>query len=191
MRQAARRPSLDRAAGFSILELVITLLVAGVALAVAAELLLIAKRHTLAEERRALDGELPLALDQVRADVTAALDALPDGAGMALLHPDGLRITYRQTGTELVRETLLPDGETSRRTVLRGVRAFAWAHHVLPGAGLPLVEPKPAVEIFITVESAGRAGALVVDGQRNIAPRDTESRALVLTLRGGGGENGW
>lgn len=180
-----------RSAGFSILELVITLLIAGAALAIAAELLLVAQRRSVIEERRALNGELPLALDQLRADVTAAVDALPDGTGMALLLPSGLRVTYRQSGAELLRETLLPDGETSRRTALRGVRAFAWAPHILPGTGLPLAEPKPAVEILVTVERTGATGALVVEGRRNVAPRETESRALILTLRGGGGENGW
>lgn len=170
-----------RRAGFSILELLIVLAIVSAALAIAGRLLLEAQRRSLIEERRALDSAVPIALKQLRLDVTAAAGGSGDaglGQPLTLTLPSGDRIAYRLADGDLVRAFSDPAGE---RVALRDVSDFRWRW---------LGGERPLVRIEVEYETTRSSGPQAAAGLRVDVPRGRERRTLYLTLRGGGGV-GW
>ena len=158
------------------------LLIVFVALLIATRLMIEAQRRSVIELHRALDPAVPIALKQLRGDVTAA----SGGTGVAFLGdpltlylPSGVEITYELSGGELLRKVSDPPGQ---RVLLTGVHGFQWWW--LPSARRPLVN------IEVTYEKTRRAGPEVADGQQVFVPRGVETQTLVLTLRGRG-RRGW
>lgn len=182
-RQQTRRSRAGRlrAGGFSILELVIALAVVSAALTIAAALVADAQRRSLTEQSRLVDPDVSLALRQLQNDVrrasTGGGDVLREEP-LTLRWPDGVRIDYELVGTDLRRTMSEPEGE---RVVLTGVGAFVW---------LWLPTDKPSMVIEVQVETTRLPGAAATGGRRNFVNRGTDTRRLVLTLRGGGGV-GW
>lgn len=168
-------------AGFSILELLVVLVIVSLALAVAAHLMIESQRRAVIEQRRALDPVVPIALRQLRADVTAAAG----GSGRAehdepltLALPSGGVVRYQLTGGELVRTVSASPGQ---RVALQDVTGFTWQW---------LGGDKPLVRIDLEYRATRSTGPEAAAGRRLFVPRGIERRTLYLTLRGGGGV-GW
>lgn len=167
-------------AGFSFLELLVVLVIVSLALAVAARLLVESQRRSLIEQHRALEPVAAIALAQLRADVTAAVDVSGRselGEPMTLTQPSRI-VFYGLAGGDLVR-TL--DGVPGERVVLRGVTTFAWRD---------LGGEKPLLEIEIEYVATRSTGPEVAADRRVFVPRGGVRRTLRLAMRGGGGV-GW
>lgn len=176
MRSTARNGK----AGFSLLELLFTLVIVSLALAIAAHLMIEAQRRATIEQRRALEPVVAIALKQLRGDVTAAVDASgrsEDGEALTLTLPSGV-VVYELVAGELVRSL---DGLPGRRVLLRDVTELTWRRQ---GGARPLLE----IDLeYVTTRSTGPE---VAAGRRVTVPRGLERRTLHLALRGGGGV-GW
>ncbi len=181
MRNGVRSGRPRRTAGWSLLELVLTILILTVALLLSGPLLQAGLRHMAFEQERILEAEATVALKQLRADVTAAVSAINKDEDLLLVLPGKRRITYGLQGDRLRRRLDDPEGG-GERTVLDGVGSFGWTR--LPGSG------KPSLLIQLTWLRTRRPGPLAKDGFRVVAPREMHQESLVLTLRGGGGV-GW
>lgn len=180
--RAVQPISPPRNAGWSLLELVVTIFLLALALVLSGPLLQAALRHVTFEQERILEAEATIALKQLRADVTAALGASDKDGDLFLSFPDGHTVTYGLQGDRLQRRLDVPSKTGAERTVLDGVGLFRWSP--LPGSG------KPAFTIELTYLRTRRPGPLAKDGLRVIAPLEMHQESLVLTLRGGGGV-GW
>lgn len=182
MRAVRRNGTPRRTAGWTLLELVVTILLLALALLLSGPLLHAGLRYIAFEQERILEAEATIALKQLRGDVTAAVGATEKNGDLLLSFPDGHTVTYGLTGERLQRRFDAPSEKGGERTVLDGVRRFRWSP--LPGSG------KAAFKIELTYLRTRRLGPLAKDGQRVIAPREMHEENLVLTLRGGGGV-GW
>jgi type II secretory pathway pseudopilin PulG len=209
-----RRCGQRAVAGWSLLELMISLVILVVALLISAPLLYEGQRYIAFESKRALEAESTLALRQIRADVTAA-----DG----LLTPP---LTVQECFIEVQPSPELPDG-----TVIRGID---WLGLYLPSRGeithrevvydvsaarllrwmtsseqsedvprklldtvvsfcsAPLASSdKSLVLVSLSWQRTLRPGAMARAGKRIIVPTETHAESLILALRGRGGEPGW
>jgi len=181
MRRGRTRRGTVQHAGFSILELLVVLAIVSAALAIAARLMLEAQRRSVIEQRRAYDVAVPLALEQLRLDVTAAAGGSGDagrGEPLTLTLPSGVVIGYQLADGELVRTYSDPAGQ---RVALREVSDFRWQW---------LGGDKPLVVIELAYAATRSSGPEAIGGRRVVVPRGLERRTLSLTLRGGGGV-GW
>ncbi len=172
-----------RTAGWTLLELIVTISLLTMALLLSGPLLHESLRHVVLEEQRALETQATLALRQLRADVTAArgVSEVPEEK-LILSLPGQRQITYRLQGDELRRR--LDNDQASgsgERTVLSDVSTFRWT---LLGFG------KSSVHVQLAGDRIRRGGPVVADGERVVRPTEPYRPSLVLTLRGGGGV-GW
>jgi len=164
------------AAGYSLVEMVVALVVLAVALALAAGLLREAAWTLAGAAREARAPLAPLAAATLRRDVRASAGVAPHplatpGSSLWLSdplvllgHPAG-RVVYALEGDRLVRRVLPADGGAPReRDLLRDVTVWGWR---LPAAGLVEVRaafapPAPPGGLrhrrFLTGTTAGGAG---------------------------------
>ena len=170
------RPGRRSAAGSTLVEMLVALVVLTVALALAAGILREAAWTLAGAAREARAPLAPLAAATLRGDVRASAGVAPHplavpGSPLWLSdplvlvgHPAG-RVVYALEGDRLVRRVLPPGGgETHRRELLRNVTVWGWR---LPAAGLVEVhaafaEPLPPGGLrhrrFLTGTTAGGAG---------------------------------
>ncbi len=176
-------------AGFTVLELMVSLLIVSLAVAIAAHLMAEAQRRSVIEQRRALETAVPIALKQLRADVSAALDgggSALRGEPLELVLPSGLIVSYEQSGDQLVRRTSDPVGQ---RVLLDGVTSFSWRWP--GGLGIPLDDDRQLLKIDVEYLRTRRSGPQVAGGARVTAPQEVEQQTLWVMLRGGGSRAGW
>jgi prepilin-type N-terminal cleavage/methylation domain-containing protein len=177
-----------RQAGFTLVELLISLVISGVALAIAAGLLQETAQQLSEVGGEQIEAPISTVLDRLRADVRAAIDVdiLP-GAGTrseALLLqglPAG-EVVWIQDGAELRRLVLdpaNPDRPLQDAPLLRGVESFR------AGSTGGLV----SIELTYRRERL-RPPSPVVPGQRG-ERTELRSEALLLAPRGAGLGDGW
>lgn len=176
MRVVTRIGGPRRTAGWTLLELVVTIFILVLALLLSGPLLETGLRFIAFEQERILEAEATNALKQLRADVTSASEASGKDGELILSLPGGRTITYGLQEDRLRRRFDEPPKKGGERTVLDGVGLFQWAS--LPGS---------AVRIELSYLRIHRLGRLADDGQRVIAPQKMRQESLVLALRGGGG----
>jgi len=182
MRALTRTGRPRRTAGWTLLELVVTISILALALLLSGPLLEAGLRHIAFEQERVLEAEVTNAFKQLRADVTSAVGASEKNGNLLLSLPGNRTISYGLQEDRLRRRLDEPPKKGGERTVLDGVGSFRWTP--LPGSG------KPALRIELSYLRIRRPGPLAKDGQRVIAPQEMHQESLVLTLRGGGGV-GW
>jgi type II secretory pathway pseudopilin PulG len=175
------------AAGFTIVELLFSLLVIGFALALAAQLLMETSQMMVDVAGEQTETSLPLARARLRADVQACRQAqvVPEDGRFELWllgHPAGT-VRYRKVGRELLRDVSTSPGVWTAETVaLRNVQGWS----ALPASALGLV----AVEIHTLRRAVRRSSLPAVPGTG--APGDQERvETLVAVPRGGGLGWGW
>jgi prepilin-type N-terminal cleavage/methylation domain-containing protein len=171
-----QRPGRSSAAGFTLVEMLVALVVLAVALALAAGLLREAAWTLAGAAREARAPLAPLAAATLRRDVRASARVAPHPLAVPgsplwlsdplvlLGHPAG-RVVYALEGDLLVRRVLPPGGgEPRRRELLRDVTVWGWR---LPAAGLVEIHaafapPAPPGGLrhrrFLTGTTAGGAG---------------------------------
>lgn len=177
-----------RAAGFSLLELLFTLLIAATALLLASRLLLESQSRMSHAARQAADPVGEIARRQIRADLracggvrTGLTATLWSRAALELRgHPAGA-VRYEKAGSELIR-VVAAGSEPARRTVLLGVTTFRW--RVKSGR-----LGRSSVEIDLGFRVTPRFGPLAVGGVREAPIPEEDRRVFRVTPRGVGGQS--
>ncbi len=163
--------------GYTLVELLVALVVSGVAMTIAAQLLLEAQRQSLYAAREALDPVVQVTLKQLRADVYAASSASGLGYTQEFLFLHGGQageVEYELVGDELVRRVVV-GRESSERVVLSRIQDWSWS--LGPSGQRPLLYID-----FSYLRSRPSATTLT-------ATYEIRRETLVLTLRGGGGRS--
>ena len=170
----------NRQAGFTLVELLISLLVMSVALALAAQVMMEAAQMLTDAAAEQADAPMPLVAARLRGDVRAAagFEVLPGLEGPALFlegHPAGL-VVYQKVGDELLRTVLDETGEVLGETpALRGVTSWSCA---------PIAPGLVAVNLSHR-RSAIRGPLPALPGNRG--PRSEErTESFLVAPRGGG-----
>jgi prepilin-type N-terminal cleavage/methylation domain-containing protein len=175
-----------RQAGFTLVELMISLVIVSLALAIAARLLVETGQQLAEVGGEQLDAPLPAVLDLLRADVRSARTAevLPGGA-LLLEDTAAGDVAWRLDGPELRRVLFDAHGAVVQDApLLRNVTVFhAWP--VGAGIGSPLV----AIELTYRRHRLRLSNATLPGFQGE--KRETASELLLLAPRGAGLESGW
>ena len=173
--------------GFTLIEMMISLLILGVASLLATQLLLESQSRVLNASERLLEPAMDLAVKQLRADLQTC-----SGAGGSVIpglwnneplplngHPAGL-VTYQKIDGDFVRLMLKDptDPATVReRLILKDVTTFRWRLH------------GSSIEIDLAHRPTGRLRQQTASGRwREPARRDVE-RVFQITPRGAGGRS--
>ncbi|MEE8525725.1 MAG: prepilin-type N-terminal cleavage/methylation domain-containing protein [Thermoanaerobaculia bacterium] len=167
-----RRP---RAAGFTVLELLVALAVSVVALALASGLLLESQSRMAHAARQALDPVGEIAGQQLRADLRSA-DGVYGGSSSSWSrdplilggHPQG-DLRFEKQDDVLYRRTA-----NGRRPLLRSVTTFRWRHR------------DGSIEIDLRWRVTRRWGPLAAGGVRELPIPAAEKLLFRVTPRGGG-----
>ena len=173
--------------GFTLVELLISLLIIGFALAVAAQVLMETSQMMVDAAAEQTETALPLARARLRADIQACRQAMvvPEIGGRFELwllgHPAGT-VRYRKAGRELRRDLAAGSGLWEGETVLlRNVEGWG----VLPVApGLVGLE-------FRTLRRGIRRSPLPALPGRGRPGDEALVETLVTMPRGGGRDEGW
>jgi type II secretory pathway pseudopilin PulG len=176
-------------AGFMLLELLISLILVALGLALAAQLLMETSQMLADAAAEQTESALPLARARLRSDVQACSRAVevpgPDGriAELWLVgHPAGT-VRYRKSGRDLLRDvSVAGDGVWEGQTiVLRNVRSWD---------ALPVPPGLTALEIHVLRRAIRRSPLPAVPGIG--APGNEEIvETLVVAPRGAGLGQGW
>jgi prepilin-type N-terminal cleavage/methylation domain-containing protein len=174
--------------GFTVLEMLVTLVLVGFGLALAAQLLMETSQMMVDSAAEQVETALPLARARLRADIQASQTAQvvpgPSGgvAELWLLGNSAGPMRYRKIGQELVREVASAAGAWDRQTiVLRKVRSWS----VLPSPG-GLVR----IEIHLLRRTVRRSPLPNAPGTRG--PTEEERvETLAAAPRAGGLGLGW
>lgn len=141
---AAVRRSRRPAAGFTLVEVLISLVLLMLALALAAQLLVEAQQMFVDSAAESTDAPAPLAVARLRGDVvtSSAYAIVPSfgGAGVRLVligHPAG-EVSYEQEGTTLVRRVRDAAGHEQAGVLLHRVGGFRAAQ--VPASELLFLE---------------------------------------------------
>jgi prepilin-type N-terminal cleavage/methylation domain-containing protein len=177
-----------RQSGFTLIEMLVTLVLVGFGLALAAQLLMETSQMMVDAAAEQTETALPLARARLRADIQACQTAqvVPGSSGQIaelwLLGRPAGPLRYRKVGRDLVREAASAGGAWDRQTpVLRNVRS--WSVLPMPGG---LV----AIEIHLLRRTIRRSPLPTVPGTRG--PLEEERvETLVVSPRGGGLGLGW
>ena len=160
-------------AGFSLLEVLVALLVVGLILLLAVQLLG-EVQTTFVEVQRTLPDSVPqFAVQLLRHDIQRSRGTLtsPGNGPLALALPDGSQIVYDEWLGELIRTVIAPDGSVSgRRAVLRGVRLWSWQHTFAPGL----------VQLQIVYRRHRHPGGRRLGGVRSVQESGIEDEVLAL-----------
>ena len=173
--------------GFSLFEMLVSLAVLLVGMALASQILLESQTRIAHSSRRALDPVGELAMKQVMADVRAGGAIAHDDYEWSwtplviLDHPAGA-VRYEKQGNELLRSVSGREVD-GKRTVLRGVRVWRWR--------VRRDVPLPLVEIELGFQETARLGRLTSGGTREAASPSTETLRFAASPRQAGGREGW
>lgn len=183
-----RRP--PGAAGFTVLEMLVSFVVLAVAMTIASSLLLESQRRLAHSARRALEPTAAIALDQIRADVRASRGILASDFEwtwdplVLSGHPAGT-VRYEKRGAELVRRIFdrygTPQG--SGRVILLEVTVWRWR--------LDRTAPLPLAEIELGHRETPPLGRLAAGGQREAPISLNRSHLISVSPRQAGGKRGW
>lgn len=172
-----------RPAGFTLLELAISLAVATLLFLLAAQLLRAAHLVFLDAGREAIDPEPRLAAAMLRRDVRESIGAAPAAAPddpLVLYLPGGGSVRYERDGPQLLRIRLdAGGGEVSRRVALAPLAAWSWR------------EPQPGLlEVtLVTVDHPMTRSLQVAHPERlAAAPQPVVTRVLASRRLG---RRGW
>jgi len=172
--------------GFSLIELLVALVLVGLGLALAAQLLMETSQMLADAAAEQTETALPLARARLRTDIQACTGTMtaPGLAGPELWlvgHPAGT-VRYRKVGREIRRDVAAGAGVWEGETVaLRNVQSF-----IVVSASTELV----AVEIRVLRRAVRHSPLAAVPGLRG--PADEERlETLVVAPRRGGLELGW
>ena len=172
--------------GFSLIELLVALVLVGLGLALAAQLLMETSQMLADAAAEQTETALPLARAHLRTDIQACRSAMtvPGLAGPELWlvgHPAGT-VRYRKVGREIRRDVAAGVGVWEGEAVAMGnVQSF-----VVLSVTTELV----AVEIHVLRRAVRHSPLPAVPGVRG--PADEERlETLVVAPRGGGLELGW
>jgi len=168
-----------------LLELVISLLVAGLLFLLAAQLLRSVQLVFLDAAHEAIDPEPRLAVAMIRRDVREALgidggSTVPTDEPLVLLLPGPSSVRYEQDGPALLRIRFDVAGEeVSRRTVLMPLAGWRWS------------EPEPGM-VFVTLETVAHSTtrSLLAAGPERLAG-DTRLVTTEMLAARRLGRNGW
>jgi len=174
-----------RAGGFTLLELVISLLVAGLLFLLAAQLLRSVQLVFLDAAREAIDPEPRLAVAMLRRDVREALgivgaSPVPADGPLVLMLPGPSSVRYELDGSALLRIRLDAAGEeVNRRTVLAPIVGWRWS------------EPEPGM-VFVTLQTVAHTTtrSLLAAGPERLAADARLVTTEMLAARRLG-RNGW
>jgi hypothetical protein len=155
-----------RPVGFTVLEMLVTLLLVGLVLTLSVQLL-VQVQVTSLKWRRTLPDPVPqFAIQLLRNDIhrSRATAGLAGSGPLALTLSDGSLIAYESAFGELVRVVIGDDGTPAgRRTVMRGVDLWRW-RLIAPGlVEVSLVyrrHPEPSSRIRGGVGALEDSGAL-------------------------------
>lgn len=177
---------MNREAGFTLVELLISMLVTALALALAAQVMMEGAQMLTDAAAEQADAPMPLAAARLRDDVRAAarFKVLPGLEGPALFlegHPAGL-VVYRKAGGELRRTVVDAAGKVRGETpALRGVTAWSCA---------PLAPGLVAVTVTYSRSALRRGPLPSLPGRRG--PRSEErSETFLVAPRGSGLGSAW
>ena len=178
---------MNRQAGFTLVELLISLLLMSLALALAAQVMMEGAQMLTDAAAEQADAPMPLVAARLRGDVRAAagFEVLEGLEGPALFlegHPAGL-VVYQKVGDELRRTVL--DDETGKvrgeAPALRGVTAWSCA---------PIAPGLVAVTLSHRRSAIRRGPLPMLPGQRG--PRSEErSEIFLVAPRGAGLGTAW
>lgn len=170
-------------AGFTLAELMISLLLSLLGLGLAAQVLMESAQVLTDTAAEQADSPVPLALARIRGDVQSSrsYSVLPGARLMLFGHPAGT-LVYERAGGELTRTVLDPDGSPRGSSpVMRRVTDWSCL----------AVTPRLVSVTFRYERHAPRRSPLpTVPGQRG--PLSEERiESVLLALRGGGLGVGW
>jgi prepilin-type N-terminal cleavage/methylation domain-containing protein len=174
-----------RTRGFTLLELVISLLVAGLLFLLAAQLLRSVAAGLPRRRARGYRPEPRLAVAMLRRDVREALGVgggspVPADGPLVLLLPGPSSVRYEQDGSALLRIRLDAAGEqVSRRAVLAPLAGWRWS------------EPEPGM-VFVTLQTVAHSTtrSLLAAGPERLAADARLVTTEMLAARRLG-RNGW
>lgn len=177
---------MNRQAGFTLVELLISLVVMALALALAAQVMMEGAQMLTDAAAEQADAPMPLVAIRLRSDIRAAAGAevLPGLEGPALFlpgHPAGL-VVYQKVGDELRRTVVDETGKVrGSAPALRGVTAWTCA----------AIPPGLVAVTLSHRRSAIRGGPLpALPGRRG--PRSEErTETFLVAPRGAGLGSGW
>lgn len=165
-------------AGFTLVELMISLLLTLLALGLAAQVLMESAQILTDTAAEQADAPVPLALARIRGDVQSSRSytVLPDGGLMLFGHPAGT-LAYESANGDLIRTVLDPDGRSlGSSRVMRRVSEWQCL----------AVTPKLVSVSFRYQRHAPRRSPLpTAPGQRGPTSEE-RTESVLLALRGGG-----
>ncbi|MFP3939751.1 MAG: prepilin-type N-terminal cleavage/methylation domain-containing protein [Thermoanaerobaculia bacterium] len=183
----AEPPRIAPAAGFTVLEMVVALVVLAVGLLLVAGVLIESHRMLAQVGVELRAPEVDGALDLLRAELqgAAGVSGGPPGGGpgwsrdrLVLVRPDGARVAYRRDGRRLVRRW---NGSESGRTAVPDLVSWRWRR----------VGPR-LVTVEVVWEAGERPAGVVASPRGRIeAGRGWRTERITAALRGGGGRRAW
>lgn len=186
----ARRRHGRGAAGFTLIEVLVSLLLLVVAMAIAAQLLGETRQMFVDASREELDPAAALIATRLRGDVQGAVAAVaaqnPDlsCASLQLVGTPEGTIVYAMVGSTLTRSVQAADGTVRQAVVLRGATSFNC--QTLPGNNVSMVR----LDYQYGRSRTRRSPLPLLPGAWG--PRQEQvSETLFLTPRGGGLGSSW
>lgn len=173
----------DAQAGFTLVELMISLLLTLLALGLAAQVLMESAQVLTDTAAEQIDAPVPLALARIRGDVQSSRSySVLSGSRLMLFgHPAGT-LVYEQSGGELTRTVLDPLGSPlGSATVMR--RVTDWSCLAVTSRLVSIT--------FRYQRHAPRRSPLPTAPGRRGPTSEERMESLLLALRGGGLGVGW
>lgn len=174
--------------GFTLIEMLLSLVLVSFALALAAQVLMETSQMTVDAAAEQVESSLPLARARLRADVQSCQSFLnvpgPGGriAELRLLgHPVGM-VRYRKVGRELRRDVSVDNGTTwqGETVALRGLVRWDW------------IDAVDLVALAITTERREiRHTPLPTPPGLGHPKTETRTERMVMAPRGAGLGDGW
>lgn len=164
----------DRQAGFSLLEVLVVLLLVGLILLLAVQLLGEVHRHSIQIQRTLPDPVPQFAIQLLRSDIqrSSSTQAVPGNGPLGLGFPDGSQVYWDETLGRLIRTVIAADGTSQgEREIMRGVTFWSWHDSYAPGL----------LEVQILYRRHRGPGARRRGGTG--ALRDSKPEVASLTLR--------
>lgn len=163
----------SRNRGFSLLEVLVALLLVGLILVLAVQLL--REVHlTSVEVQRTLPDSVPqFAIQLLRHDIqrSRGVETPPGNGPLGLTQADGSRIYYDETVGRLVRTVVAADGTVrGQRVVMRGVRVWSWHDSLMPGL----------IEVRVAYRRHREPGRRRLGGVKSLQNSSTETETLTL-----------
>lgn len=125
-----------RAAGFSLLEVLVTLLLVGLILLLAVQLLGEVHINSIQVQRTLPDPVPQFAIQLLRSDIqrSSSTETAPGNGPLGLGLPDGSRIYWDETLGRLVRTVIAADGTVQgEREIMRGLTLWSWHNSYASG----------------------------------------------------------